>query len=306
MRNKVKEICREEFENEPSEIEEIEGGLNSHTFRVSVDDEKYIFQIGETAEPHELENCVKSFEFLEDSDVPVPRVVRGLKEKDSIYYTIVEFIEGDTLGDEFTSSEAEKAGEILGKIHNFHSFSEAGWIEWDNGEPVVTGFPGNSLRIRIKQLMSERTEFFEDRGLEKLAGFARRFRDRQVEKVPEDFNPVFVHHDFNPGNTLAKNGEITAILDFDYAHSSHPHRDLAKASNKFWLRKGDREDLYRGYRKEREIGRSFRKNEPLFRLESLLDEIGGMLDHDAITEEEAQAYLDELERLENQIVGSVS
>ena len=301
MKDKVEEICIEEFGNKPSEIEKIEGGLNSYTFKICVNDRNLIFQIGETAEPHELENCVKAFEFLEDSDVPVPEVVKGLNEKDSMYYTVVEFVDGDTLGDEFTSSEAEKAGEILGKIHNFHSFSEAGWIEWENGEPVVTGFPGNSLRTRIQQLMSERTEFFEDRGLEELAGFARRFRDRHVEEVPEDFVPVFLHHDFNPGNILAKNGEITSVLDFDYAHSSHPHRDLAKASNKFWLRKGDREDLYRGYRKERKIEESFKKNEPIFQLESLIDEIAAMLDHDAITEKQARAYIDELERLENEL-----
>lgn len=273
----------------------------SHTFRISVKSEDFILQIGETSEPHELENCVNSFKFLEDSEIPVPRVISGLKQKDSFYYTIVEFVEGDTLGENFTEEESEKAGKMLAKTHNVHEFDEAGWIEWKDGKPKVIGFPGDSLRTRIKQLMKERAQFFGERNLDELAGFARRFADQHVEKVPEEFNPVFVHHDFNPGNILAESSEIKAVLDFDYAHASHPQRDLAKASNKFWLRNGDRENLYRGYREIREIEESFDENEPLFQLESLLDELAAMLDHKAITEDDALKYTEELERLENKL-----
>ncbi|MFO7794108.1 MAG: aminoglycoside phosphotransferase family protein [Candidatus Nanohaloarchaea archaeon] len=301
MKEKVSEICLKYLDSEPSEVEEIEGGLNSHTYRVSVEDSDYIIQVGEASEPHELKNCVKSFEFLKESDVPVPEVVSGLKEHESLYFTIVEFIEGETLGEDFTGSEAEKAGKILAKIHSFREFDEAGWIEWKENEPEVTGFDEDSLKNRIRQLMEERAELFEERGLDELAKVANQFSNKYYQRIPENFRPVFVHHDFNPGNILAKDGEITAVLDLDYAHSSHPQRDLAKASNKFWLRGGDREDFYRGYKQVREIDESYSENEPLFQLESLLDEIAAMLDHEHITEEQARSYLDEIQRLESEL-----
>ena len=301
MRDNIKEICRNELGGIPSEITKIEGGLNSHTFRVSVDESDFVIQIGETAEPHELENCVKSFEFLKDSNVPVPEVISGLKEHDSLYFTVVEFIEGETLGEDFSSLESENAGKILAEIHNFQDFDEVGWIEWRDGKPIVTGFEEDSLKNRVKQLMEERAELFEERGLNELAEAATRFSNKYFNEIPENFKPVFVHHDFNPGNLLSENEEITAVLDFDYAHSSHPQRDLAKASNKFWLRNGNREDLYKGYQQVREIGESFSENEALFQLESLLDEIAAMLDHEHITEEEASSYIDEIRRLEPKI-----
>ena len=301
MKDNIKEICSNELGGIPSEITKIEGGLNSHTFRVSVDESDFVIQIGETAEPHELENCVKSFEFLKDSNVPVPEVISGLKEHDSLYFTVVEFIEGETLGEDFSSLESENAGKILGEIHNFQDFDEVGWIEWRDGKPIVTGFEEDSLKNRVKQLMEERAELFEERGLNELAEVATRFSNKYFKEIPENFKSVFVHHDFNPGNLLAENEEITAVLDFDYAHSSHPQRDLAKASNKFWLRNGDREDLYKGYQQVREIRESFSENEPLFQLESLLDEIAAMLDHEAITEEEASSYMEEIRRLESKL-----
>lgn len=301
MKDQVTEICREELKRKPSEIEKIEGGLNSHTFRVSVDESDFVIQIGETAEPHELENCVKSFEFLKESNVPVPEVISGLNEHNSLYFTIVEFIEGETLGEDFSNLESENAGKILAEIHNFQDFDEAGWIEWRDGKPIVTGFEEDSLKNRVKQLMEERAELFEERGLNELAEVATRFSNKYFKEIPENFKPVVVHHDFNPGNLLAENEKITAVLDFDYAHSSNPQRDLAKASNKFWLRNGDREDLYKGYRQVREICESFSENEALFQLESLLDEIAAMLEHEHITNEEALNYMDEVQRLESKI-----
>ena len=80
------------------------------------------------------------------------------------------------------------------------------------------------------------------------------------------------------------------------------HREIfAKTSIKFWLRNGNREDLYKGYRQVREIGESFSENEALFQLESLLDEIAAMLDHEAITEEEASSYMEEIRKLESEL-----
>jgi len=267
----VNDICLREFTESPSTIKRIEGGLNSRTVQIEVENNSFIIQITENSEPHELENCINCFEFLKISEIPVPKVVSSLKEIENSHYTIVEFVDGDNLGEDFTEKQTLNSGKMLAKIHNFQSFEKAGWISWENGEPEAEGFPEGSLRSRIEQLMIERLEFFEELDIEELAEVTEKFLQNHVEKVPKEFNPVFVHHDFNPGNILSEDEEITAILDFDYSHSSHAQRDLAKASNKFWLRGGDRETLYRGYRKLREIDDSFEQHKLIYQLESLID-----------------------------------
>jgi len=297
----VNSICRLEFGEETDDIEEIVGGLNSRTYRVSIRDEVYIVQIGETSEPHELENCVKSFRFLKRFDIPVPEVIRGLTEFEEYYFTVVSYIDGEALGNNFSSETAFNAGRQLAKIHNSKSFDEPGWIEWEEGEPKVVGFPNGTLRKRIEELMEERQDYFEEEGLSELAELTQKFLEEHLRKVPDDFQPVFVHHDFNPGNLISKNGKINAVLDLDYAHSSHSHRDLAKASNKFWLRGGKRKDIYNGYEKVRKIDESFKQNKYVYQMESLLDEIASMLQHNHITKQEALKYCKELKRIDSQL-----
>lgn len=274
----------------------------SETYLIELEDQGYILQMADNTEAHELENCLRSFIFLKDSQVPVPEVfTQEVRKLNSRSYTIVEKLLGKTRESEVSSEESELAGACLAHIHEAKKFDEPGWIEWEDGEPVVVGFPGNSLRSRVEEVMEKRLGFFQKQEIDWLAEVTERFLDIHIEKVPGDFEPVFVHHDHNPGNILFHKGEITGVLDFDYAHSSHAQRDLAKAANKFWFRGGDREALYKGYSSVREIGGYFDQNRPVYLLESLIDELGVMIDLDHMKTEEAKHYRKEIERIENQI-----
>jgi aminoglycoside phosphotransferase (APT) family kinase protein len=292
LREKAEEIAREELEN-VKEVEEIHGGLMSHTFSVSAAGKDYILQMTSESEPHELENCIRSFEFLSGT-VPVPEPVTGeVREHGGVHYTIVEKVKGETL--ETGQEIDEAAGEILAKIHESRSFDRPGWIAWKNSEPFVQGFPDDSLRGRIREVAEGWKEFFKEQEIEWLTDACDTVLEN-LHVVPDDFTPVLVHHDFNPGNIMVHEGDITAVLDFDYAHASHDVRDLAKAANKFHIRGGNREDLYRGYRNVRAPDK-FDETIDFYLLETLLDEIGGMMDLDHIDREEAEEYRDEIRRL---------
>jgi Ser/Thr protein kinase RdoA (MazF antagonist) len=301
MDDEITSICEREFGKIPESSEEIMGGLNSKTYRIVIEGDPYILQLTSNSEPHELENCVRSFEFLENSKVPVPKTfTNGVQEFDSSYYVIVENLPGEAISRVDDHSITLKAGRCLAWIHESESFEEEGWIEWVEGNPEVLGFEEGDLRDKIRQLMIERLEFCRNKDMSWLAEITERFLEEHVEKIPKNFEPVFVHHDFNPGNTLVEDGCITGILDFDYAHSSHSHRDLAKAANKFWLRGGKREKLYKGYEQEREL-EDFEKYENLYLLESLIDEIASMIEHNHMKRDECRKYQQELLRLEQKI-----
>ena len=294
--DEAREIAEYEL-GEIESVEEVHGGLMSHTFRVQTSGKDYILQINSETDPHELENCLRSFSFL-SGGIPVPEpVTDGVETHGDLHYTIVTELSGDTLQpDEELTRES---GRLLAQIHESRVFEEPGWIDWEDGEPEVVGFPDDSLRRRIQEVLKDWRQFFVSLD----AGWLVDATDTALENldtVPEDFTPVLVHHDFNPGNILVEDGEITGILDFDYTHSSHSVRDIAKASNKFWIRGGDRETFYSGYSEIREPER-FEETIDFYLLETFLDELGGMMDLDHLSLDEAEEYRDEVERLAENI-----
>lgn len=299
----VKKIAEKEFGKQPDFVEEIVGGLMNKTLRLKYGEESYILQINEKTEAHEMENNLNCFKFFKDSKVPVPDTVTdGVREYDSSHYIIVEDLKADALNEDIKPENTRASGRYLAYIHDSKSFEKAGWWEWENEEPNVIGFPDNSLKGRIKSNLEDNLEFFKDEGIEWLIEISERFLDDYIELVPTDFEPVFVHHDYNPGNILVEDGKIVGILDFDYAHSSHGQRDLVKAANNFWMRGGvKREDIYKGYREVRELDESFEENEPIYKLETLIDVLKAMIELENMSVAEAQKYEPHIKEIEESL-----
>jgi aminoglycoside phosphotransferase (APT) family kinase protein len=107
--------------------------------------------------------------------------------------------------------------------------------------------------------------------------------------------PVLCHDDFSPDNLLFEGEAVTGVLDFDLARAGHPHRDLVKAANAFWMHDPAadwdvRGAVYRGYRAAAGLGDSFAEREPLYRVETLVEILAGMLDLDALPAAERAVY----------------
>lgn len=295
-------ISETHFGETPCSVQEIVGGVMNRTFRLRYSEGSYVLQVDGSAEAHQMENNLNCFQYLQDSRVPVPRTVTNrIKEVDSGHYIIVEDLEAESLNEDITAEKTRSAGRYLAHIHDSKSFDKAGWWEWKNSEPEVIGFPGGSLRGRIEDNLEDNLDYFTEEGIDWLAEVSERLLDDYLNLVPTNFDPVFVHHDYNPGNILL-DGEIVGVLDFDYAHSSHGQRDLVKSANNFWI-KGDvtREQIYRGYQEVGETGESFKENEPLYRLETLIDILRGYIEHNQITAEEAQKYSPHLSKAESDL-----
>lgn len=306
-RSEINKIAGKELGEEPDSVEEIVGGVMNETVRLNYGEESYILQINEKTGAHDMRNCLNCFRFFEDSNVPVPQTVtEEVREYDSSHYIIVEDLKTDSLNRGITPENTRAAGRYLAYIHSSEGFDRAGWWEWEDRKPKVIGFPDDSLKGRIEDKLKDNLEYFREEDINWLVEVSERFLDDYLDLVPDDFEPVFVHHDCNPGNILLEDGEIIGILDFDYAHSSHGQRDLVKAANNFWIRgKVDREHIYEGYRKVRELDESFNQNEPLYRLETLIDILKGFIQHDQMTVEEAQGYESHISEIEEELEESI-
>lgn len=60
-----------------------------------------------------------------------------------------------------------------------------------------------------------------------LDAASRRIQAAQAELAPLTEDDVFVHGDFTPGNILVDKGELTAVLDFEYARLGQARDELA-------------------------------------------------------------------------------
>ena len=301
--SKINEIAERELEEQPESVEEIVGGLMNKTLRLKYGEESYILQVNDKTEAHEMENNLNCFKFFKDSRLPVPVTVTDeVKEYDSSHYIIVEDLKADSLNEDISPENSRASARYLAYIHDYKSFEKAGWWDWEDGKPEIIGFPDGSLKGRIRDNLEDNLEFFREEDIDWLVEVAERFLNDYMDLVPTEFEPVFVHHDYNPGNILVENSEVVGILDFDYAHASHGQRDLVKAANNFWLRGGvERQDIYDGYREVQELDESFEENEPVYRLETLIDVLKAMLELDNMTVEEAQEYRDNIEKTEEKI-----
>jgi aminoglycoside phosphotransferase (APT) family kinase protein len=111
----------------------------------------------------------------------------------------------------------------LAELHNNVQFDEAGEFRLRDGEIKVLN--GGSWR-----------EFLEQKVMERINDFDERFSD--LEKPAEEFlkknldmlggeQPCLVHYDVKPDNTIVKDGELEAIVDWEKSICGDRIWDLA-------------------------------------------------------------------------------
>jgi len=305
----VKSIAERELGEQPSSVEEIEEGLKQETYRLEIGDEKYILQLSDKLEEgdNDLERNIKAYQLLEDTEIPVPDLVtkelhRYKDDSQEWKYYISECLPGKSLESQMTPELTRESGKILAKLHNFQSYDKAGWLlPEENGFSVVP-FEEGSFKEYVLQNWRESIETFEDEGWDELTEKSRNFLETYGEQLPEDIEPVFCQDDFSTQNIMVEDGKITGIIDFDMAHAGHNQRDLVKAANGFWMiDPGEdteiRENLYEGYRQEKELEEDFDQNEPIYRVETLSGLVAGLMRMNHFNDFEKNFYKEHLTRI---------
>lgn len=145
--------------------------------------------------------------------VPVPEVLARGDD-----WSILSFLEGTVLADAPEGTRA--AAEALAALASLR-FLSAGWIQADGSVAPFEFGDGK----RFFEAIMERAEVRTWIGLDAIK--ALRVIDTEQSTESDSSNgPCLVHGDFNPTNILVRNGVVTGILDWEFAHAGGPYMDI--------------------------------------------------------------------------------
>lgn len=219
----------------------------------------YILRIGSKRglfAPYSTLPQVLSSKSLESSDVPVPKVFWGTDDSSVLGapFFICEKVEGAALVPwespnlpplEETCREnlAEQFIDCLAKIH---------MVDWEK-QPIAQLDDGvTKENTALKQIREWETGL--NRWAQRSFPMLKWGADWLKDNCPVAPQVSIVHGDYRTGNFLQKDGEITAILDWELAHLGDPHEDIGwlslpmyKGGSPFLCRLVEEDDFYRRY-----------------------------------------------------------
>lgn len=303
MRDEIASIAERELGETPVRVTPIEEGLLHETYELECEGGEYVLQFSSGVDEDRVDSLRRGLNWyvtLQDSEIPVPGVVtEEPREFDGREYVLVERLPGKTGERDVSPERVRNAGRYLARIHDARSFEKAGWIRFDGREPSVREFPEGGPGQRIRRTVEESASALQDGGLEAAGRAVGRLFGQSGGDLPEDFQPVLCHDDYSPDNVLFQDDEVTGILDFDRTCAGHAQRDLTKAANCFWMHDpcadwNVRATLYEGYQDVNALDRSFERNEPLYRVETLAGTVAGMLALDELSEYEKGFYAERI------------
>lgn len=298
MQEKIKSAFKQEFNEFPDSVERMTDGLKQETFSVEVDGNEYIIQFLEDdyKDHNSLEHCLNCYKILQDFEIPVPRIItEQVREIEGKKYSIVEKGPGESMEQNISPEKVTQSGKMLAKIHNFRDFESEGWIKFEEDGMKTVDFEESSQKQKNLKELKGNIRVFREEGFEEIADKMQEFSEKASEFIPEEVEPVFCHDDFSPDNIIWKNGEITGVIDFDTAYAGDRFRNITHSANAFWMHDPGadwniREKFYEGYRTEKNLGEKFDKLEPVYRVQTLIGLIAGMIKLDELSEDEKEFY----------------
>lgn len=169
-----------------------------------------------TGDPFTLDREARFYAALQDTEVPVPRLVAS---HPSLQAMLCDRVEGETWFSRLEDENARRAiaREFMSKLAALHRVDPA---------RVQIAEPRRPLRHCIEADIAR---------WESLYRFADPPKDPTIEfgfawlkaNIPDvELDPVIVQGDTGPGNFLYSDGRITAVLDWELAHFGDPMADL--------------------------------------------------------------------------------
>jgi aminoglycoside phosphotransferase (APT) family kinase protein len=170
-----------------------------------------------SGDPFTLDREARFYAALQDTDVPVPRLVGSHPEVQAI---LTERVAGEPWFSRLTDETARLAiaREFMSKLAALHSV--------DIGK-VELGEPRETLRECVEADIARWEKLYRFGGAPKdpLIGFGLWWLAANIPDAG-DQKPVIVQGDTGPGNFLYEDGRVTAVLDWELAHFGDPMADL--------------------------------------------------------------------------------
>jgi Ser/Thr protein kinase RdoA (MazF antagonist) len=298
----VTAVVERTFGAAPDWVERAESGRLHDTYFVDAAGTAAVVQFASEREDalHSLRLGTNCYRLFRDTPVPVPDVLSdGVETYDGREFAVVERLPGEPADGAVTPARMRAAGRTLARIHACGpTFDAPGRLRFEGDLPVVDPAFDPDYRGWLLGELRENLDTLREAGFDAADAVAALF-DEARDRIPTAFEPVLCHDDFSPENVLFDGDEVTGVLDFDRAYAGHAARDAVKAVNAAWLQDPvadwpAREPFYAGYRSVRDLPENFDRVEPLYRVESLVAPVAGMLELGAFSESEAAFYDDRL------------
>ena len=144
--------------------------------------------------------------------IPIPAILDHGND-----WAVFEFVQGTTL--DTAPEHVGAAAEVLARLSEIR-FDSSGWIQPDG---TITAF---DFGDRYVESMLEHPDVQSWIGTSR-SRLLKEILDAEAPRLAElsDQKQV-VHGDFNPTNILVDRGEISAVVDWEYAHVGTPYMDI--------------------------------------------------------------------------------
>ena len=204
-------------ERMPEQITRLGGGLMNDTFKVSSRGESWVLRVFSQG----AEVVAKEAALLEMVKGHVP-VAAPVHVDLGSAYTISPFIAGDRLVDTLHAATTAQqlghtAGQTLGRIHHF-SFNAIGFFDANLDVPKPLGGVGEVWRSYLATCLFEGRS--GQRMGEDLLAHTWKFvgeNGSRLDALDDDYR--LIHADYKPTNLLVADGQISAVLDWEFAWS---------------------------------------------------------------------------------------
>jgi len=294
MENQVEKALKL-IEFTPSKIEQIIHGdsLSSMVFRVwNLLNKSFILKFPYNADRWRRE---KYYLTLLQKEIPVPKMISAMPpQKEFSGGILMEDIEGELLkGQTLTNKWACKMGEILGKLHSIQVKTY--------GDLSLEGLPSNEMTP-----MKAMQNYF-DRSLAEcetlipsnILRLCIHFVDEHIHLLQDVDGPCIVHRDYRPGNIIASDGKIQAVIDFENTMGSFAEEDFLQMDLLVWGKyPSTRISFLQGYETIRPLP-VLEELLPLLRLLKSLGAIGFTYERGTWKSKHKHVYLENLAYLKN-------
>jgi aminoglycoside phosphotransferase (APT) family kinase protein len=212
------------------EIQPFSGGRRNSNYRLmrATDPTPLVLRL-HTADPASCLREQRLLDLVKDS-VPVPRVLR-VEPRANPAWSLLTFVQGERFDLALTGAltddierMAYSAGAALARIHQFR-YPRAGFLDQDL-EVTQTLGPEYAWHSMLETMLASnrlRRNLGADLALrlERLVTENTRFEDQMSLG-----GPCLSHSDYKPWNLLVHNGQIAAVLDWEFAFASAPLNDV--------------------------------------------------------------------------------
>jgi aminoglycoside phosphotransferase (APT) family kinase protein len=195
--------------------------------------------------------------------LPVPRITHRNQAKRAI---LMEYIDGAPLSAHLSNDLAHQMGALLAHLHQIPAdkYGDLSKIGSPNSDPI------QEMQSYFQESLGECRPVLDPSLLERAEQY---FEDHLPD--PESLDgPCIVHRDYKPGNIMADQNRIRAIIDWENARGSFAEEDFAQMDHLAWSQNArSKKPFLKGYESIRPLP-AWEQVLPFLRLCKALGAIG--------------------------------